>query len=157
MAAPVTAPGTGTNSLVTAITAPVTDLAGNTIGTFTGTFTITRFVNQSGTLAATGTLQGTVTDLAGNIIRTVNETITTAITVAQASCTILSLKTGRITLNLLGLVIDIAPLDIVIRAEQGPGNLLGNLLCAIANLFNNPTGNLDLLVNLLNRILNLLR
>jgi hypothetical protein len=155
-AAPITAPGTGTNPLTTSVTAPVTDLAGNTIGTFTGTLTITRFANQAGDLVATGTLQGVVTDLAGTVIRTVNQVVTTAIDVAQSSCTILSLQTGRITLDLLGLVIDIAPLDIEIRAERGPGNLLGNLLCAIANLFNNPTGNLDLLVNLLNRLLGLL-
>ncbi len=66
----------------------------------------------------------------------------------RATCQILRLQTGRITLNVLGLVVDIAPLDIVINAVSGPGNLLGNLLCAVANLLNPQTGLLNLISNL---------
>jgi len=36
-------------------------------------------------------------------------------------------------------------------AQQGPGNLLGNLLCAVANLLNG--GNTGGLATLLNRLL----
>jgi hypothetical protein len=36
-----------------------------------------------------------------------------------------------------------------ITAQSGPGNLLGNLLCGVANLLNSPTS----LVTLLNQIL----
>ena len=42
-----------------------------------------------------------------------------------------------------------------IDAQSGPGNLLGNLLCAIANLLNN-NGPVATLVSLLNQILGLL-
>ena len=39
-----------------------------------------------------------------------------------------------------------------ITAESGPGNLLGNLLCAVAGLLDNPSG----LARLLNQILAIL-
>jgi hypothetical protein len=42
-----------------------------------------------------------------------------------------------------------------ITAQSGPGNLLGNLLCAVANLLNGG-GPLQQIANLLNQILNLL-
>lgn len=52
----------------------------------------------------------------------------------------------------LGLVIEIAPIDIEITAETGPGNLLGNLLCAIVGIFD--SGSLgDLLQQILDFIL----
>ena len=38
-------------------------------------------------------------------------------------------------------------------AEPGPGNLLGNLLCAVAGLFDNTGGALGGISALLNRIL----
>jgi hypothetical protein len=45
-----------------------------------------------------------------------------------------------------------------ITAESGPGNLLGNLLCAIAGLLDpGPLTNLQALADLLNQILALLR
>jgi hypothetical protein len=52
-------------------------------------------------------------------------------------------------------------LDITITAEQGPGNLLGNLLCAVAGLLDPPTGGgggglsglLNGIIALLNQIL----
>jgi hypothetical protein len=40
-----------------------------------------------------------------------------------------------------------------ITAQQGPGNLLGNLLCAVANLLNGGGAPLTALANLLNQIL----
>jgi len=56
----------------------------------------------------------------------------------EESCLLLRLELGPLHIDLLGLIIDI-PEQIVIeiRAEPGPGNLLGNLLCALANLLNN--------------------
>src|SRR5215216_1028328 len=52
----------------------------------------------------------------------------------QAVCNILTLNIGAIHLDLLGLVVDLSPIDLVIDAVSGPGNLLGNLLCAVAGL-----------------------
>jgi hypothetical protein len=52
-------------------------------------------------------------------------------------------------LNILGLQINLSEIVLDITAQSGAGNLLGNLLCAVANLLNNPSG----LADLLNRIL----
>jgi hypothetical protein len=81
---------------------------------------------------------------------------TSTITAAQAtgSCRILELVLGPLHLDLLGLVVDLNQVHLTITAQQGPGNLLGNLLCAVANLLNG--GNTGGLATLLNRILGLL-
>ena len=51
-------------------------------------------------------------------------------------CQILNLTLGPLHLNLLGLVVDLNRVHLRITAVRGPGNLLGNLLCAVANLLN---------------------
>jgi hypothetical protein len=58
---------------------------------------------------------------------------------------------SAIHLNLLGLVIDLAPINLDITAIQG-GGLLGSLLCALANLLNNPGSPLGQITSLLNQI-----
>ena len=73
----------------------------------------------------------------------------------NATCDILHLELGPIDLNLLGLVVHVDKIVVDIDAQSGPGNLLGNLLCAIANLLNN-NGPVATLVSLLNQILGLL-
>jgi hypothetical protein len=73
----------------------------------------------------------------------------------QLSCQILRLSIGAIDLNLLGLVVHLNPVLLIITAVPGPGNLLGNLLCAIANLLNG-SGPLAQLIALLNQLLGLL-
>ena len=75
-----------------------------------------------------------------------------------ARCDILFLDLTDVELDLLGLVIE---LDLVldIFAEPGAGNLLGNLLCAVAGLLDGPglLGNIGATVDrLLDRINNLL-
>jgi hypothetical protein len=134
------------------LTAPVTGTFSG--GTFSGTLTVTKFVKKSGTLNAVGRLSGTLTNTATGVTQTVtNAHVTIPIIAASpATCTILTLHTGAIHLNLLGLVVDISPIDITITAVSGPGNLLGNLLCAIANLLNGG-GPLSSLTGLLNHIL----
>jgi hypothetical protein len=67
------------------------------------------------------------------------------------TCQILDLDIGAIHLDLLGLVVDLAPVHLDIVAQSGPGNLLGNLLCAVVNLLNG-TGNLTAITNLLTQI-----
>lgn len=47
-------------------------------------------------------------------------------------------------------------LHLNITAEQGPGNLLGNLLCAVTGLLDRGL-NLHGIANLLNQILSILR
>jgi hypothetical protein len=50
------------------------------------------------------------------------------------SCQILALDLGPINLNLLGLVVRTNQIQLRIDAVQGPGNLLGNLLCGITGI-----------------------
>lgn len=143
-AAPQAAPTTGN-----ALTTPVTGTAPNG-GVFNGTFTPTGFVNQGGQLNVVGTVTGTLTNSLGQVLATVtNQAVTAPVTGAQGSCTILTLNIGAINLNLLGLVVQLSPINLNITAQQGPGNLLGNLLCAVANLLNGggPLGNLAGLLN----------
>ena len=131
------------------LTLPVTGTGGG--GTFTGTFQLQRFVNSDGAVAASGLLTGTLTTAAG-ATTTIARNVVLPVQVTQATCDILHLDIGPIALDLLGLRIDLSRIVLDIVAESGPGNLLGNLLCAVANLLNNPSG----LANLLNRILDAL-
>jgi hypothetical protein len=52
-------------------------------------------------------------------------------------CQILDLVLGPLNLDLLGLVVFLDTVHLNITAQQGPGNLLGNLLCAVAGLLDN--------------------
>jgi hypothetical protein len=52
----------------------------------------------------------------------------------NATCPILDLTLGEINLNLLGLVLHTDPICLQITAQEG--ELLGDLLCAVANLLN---------------------
>jgi hypothetical protein len=122
---------------------------------FSGVFNLQKFDNQNGQLVAVGTLTDTVTGA--------SLPLTLPVTVQQAgSCEILDLTLGPLHLDLLGLVIDLNAIHLNITAQQGPGNLLGNLLCAVANLLNGTGGGgggggLNAIVALLNQILGILQ
>ncbi|KJK12226.1 hypothetical protein UB45_09860 [Terrabacter sp. 28] len=150
-AAPAAAP-TATSPLATASSTINQTIAG--VGTFAGTFTATGFTNQNGQLAVTGLLTGTLTRLDGTT-QSVNGAITTTVASAAAtgSCQILDLVLGPLNLNVLGLNISLNQVHLNITAQQGPGNLLGNLLCAVAGLLDG-TG-INGLAALLNRLLGL--
>ena len=64
---------------------------------------------------------------------------------------VLDLNLAPLDLNLLGLVVHLDAVNLQITAQQGSGNLLGNLLCAVTNLlsgFNpNVAGQLATLLN----------
>jgi hypothetical protein len=82
-----------------------------------------------------------------------------AIIPAQAACDILTLVLGPLHLDLLGLVVDLNQVNLDITAVPGAGNLLGNLLCAVAGLLDGTggiTGPLTTIVGLLNQITNIL-
>jgi hypothetical protein len=79
-----------------------------------------------------------------------NVPVTIPISAAQASgsCQILDLTLGPLDLDLLGLVVHLDQVHLNITAQRGPGNLLGNLLCAIAGLLDQPgSGGLAALLN----------
>jgi hypothetical protein len=111
-------------------------------GGFLGNFNVTRFAVQNGQLVAIGQLTGTVTNAAGAVLGTVNQALTLPVigTQATGSCQILDLVLGPLDLNLLGLVVHLDTVHLNITAQQGPGNLLGNLLCAVAGLLDNTGG-----------------
>jgi hypothetical protein len=127
-------------------------------GTFTGVFDITRFAVKNGGVVAIGRLVGTITQTIGDVTTTipVNQLVTLPVTPGAASCEILNLQIGAISLDLLGLVVNLAPIDLVITAEPGPGNLLGNLLCAVAGLLDGNGNAFGRLAGLLNDILRIL-
>ena len=150
-----TLPAAPKDKAAAALAVPVVGTVTGTIaGTFTGTANITQFaVNSVGQLVAVGTLTGVVRDATGAVVQSIASTFSVPITSPiQAACEILNLQLGPIHLDLLGLVIDTNRIVVNITAVPGAGNLLGNLLCAVANLLNGGV-NLQGLANLLNDIL----
>lgn len=129
-----------------AITVPISGTGGG--GTFAGTFQLQRFANQAGQLVAIGLVSGTVTDAAG-IVTSVVKSVALPAAVTDSTCEILHLDLGPLAIDLLGLKINLSRVVLDITAQSGAGNLLGNLLCGVANLLNNPGS----LANLLNNIL----
>ena len=98
---------------------------------FSGTLDITDISRSGTTLLFDGALTNsatgavtTFTDVAGSL----------APGATQAVCDILFLDLGPISLDLLGLTVDLSQIELDINAVPGPGNLLGNLLCAVAGL-----------------------
>jgi hypothetical protein len=75
---------------------------------------------------------------------------------ADSSCQILSLTLGPLHLNVLGLVVDLNQVNLNITAQQGSGNLLGNLLCSVAHLLDNTGGGTGGLSGLLQQLTSLL-
>lgn len=83
---------------------------------------------------------------------------------AAGACNILNLSLGPVDLNLLGLTVHLdncnnGPVTVDVTAQQGSGNLLGNLLCGVSHLLdpsgNNPAG-LARLEQVVGRILSLI-
>jgi hypothetical protein len=132
-----------------AVTVPV--VGSGTAGTFDGALTLQRFVVKNGQLSVVGTLTGTVRNAAGAVISVI-QNVTVPVAIGQATCDILHLDLGPLSIDLLGLQIDLSRVVLDITAQSGAGNLLGNLLCAVAGLLDNPSG----LTRLLNDILGLL-
>jgi Domain of unknown function (DUF305) len=108
------------------------------------TLSIARFQNVGGTTTAVGTVTDTVTGATSNVALPV---LGGAAAGSGGSCQILDLVLGPLDLNLLGLVIHLDTVQLNITAQQGPGNLLGNLLCAVAGLLDGPTRALTNLPN----------
>ena len=123
-----------------------------------GSLDVTRFKVKDGQLMALGTLTATVTDTATGAVTNINEPVAVPVDLQQAaaSCEILDLVLGPLDLNLLGLEVHLDQVHLNITAVPGPGNLLGNLLCAVAGLLDGPIGTngiLNQIANLLNQIL----
>ena len=78
---------------------------------------------------------------------------------AATGCQVLNLVLGPLDLNLLGLVVHLDTVHLNITAVPGAGNLLGNLLCAVAGLLDGTplSGLLTQLSGLLTSIFAILR
>jgi len=113
-------------------------------------------------LKVSGTLRGTLSKASGETLDISKQFTTRAVaqtgtdtgglSTAAASCSILKLDIGAIHLDLLGLVVDLAPIHLDATAVPGAGNLLGNLLCAVAGLLDPNT----FLADFLNQLLGIL-
>lgn len=154
MAGPVAAAKPGTGGFTQTLQdVAVTNDAGAVIGTFDGTVTLNRVRTQAGELVGAGRLDGAITDAVTGDVTQVAETFSgVALQITQATCEILDLSLGPLDLDLLGLVVHLDEVNLNITAEAGPGNLLGNLLCAVAGLLDGPSP----LSNLLNQVVGLL-
>jgi len=165
------APAAAAGKLTSTVTGTFTNADGQ--GTFAGTFTPQKFSVANGVLEATGLLKGTMTDANGTRLGTVSQTVTMPVNTgattsgakasaanqqAALACNVLDLVLGPLNLNLLGLVVTLNQVHLNITAVPGAGNLLGNLLCAVAGLLNGGglSGVLGQLASLLNQILALL-
>jgi hypothetical protein len=136
------------------LTVPITAVQSG--GALNGVFAITNFaLNDAGQLVANGTFNGTLTDAGGTVTNLVNTAVSSVVTPAQTSggCQILDLTLGPLHLDLLGVAVDLNQVHLNITAQPGPGNLLGNLLCAVTHLLDNTGGGTAGLQNLL-RLLN---
>ncbi len=141
--------------------------------TFSGRFTPARFVQRPHRVMAVGKLTGTLTRASGRT-SPVDQKIRLRVTkadflgkpvpnassaqsnaAAAGSCQILDLVLGPLDLDLLGLQVHLNRVHLNITAQTGPGNLLGNLLCAIAGLLDGTplSSLLSQLANVLNQIL----
>ena len=164
-AAAASAPAASPGSITSTVTGTFTNADGQ--GAFAGTFTPQKFAVVNGVIEATGLLKGTMTDANGTKLGTVSQTATlplktsaaTSGTKSNAANAALACNILDLNLNLLGLVVTLNQVHLVITAVPGAGNLLGNLLCAVAGLLNGGgalSGLLGQITTLLNQILALL-
>jgi hypothetical protein len=132
----------------------------------TGYFTPMSFGKHNGHLRAHGLVSGVIhrgdgTKRTFSVMRTVrvkkmNGTVPGAArtaTASRATCDILHLVLAPLNLNLLGLKVHLDRVVLDIVAQSGAGQLLGNLLCAVAGLLDSG-GTLSQLLNRLGQILN---
>jgi hypothetical protein len=132
-------------------------------GAIQGVFDIVGFYEADGQIWAsgvfTGTLGGQPLSTAARAPLLLDQGGFGALGQHTGACPILLLELGPIHLDLLGLVVDVSPITVEIVAQPGPGNLLGNLLCAVVGLLDGPGAlvqRLQQLVTLLNAIIGLL-
>jgi hypothetical protein len=152
----------GNGTMTSAITGKASD--GSKV---TGSFTPLHFAKKNGQSTVKGVIDGVVVHPNGS-----KETFTAlrsfsvkkingerldgrSSTAGLAACDILNLVLGPLDLDILGLQVHLNRVVLDIVAVAGAGNLLGNLLCAVAGLLDGGplAGLLAQLTTLLNQIL----
>jgi hypothetical protein len=116
--------------------------AGPTLGSVSVKYKVGKFVKSGKALLAKGTVTATYTPQTG-APTTVTQPFTAKATFSrkwriastgseQRICQVLTLQLGPLHLNLLGLIVDLSPVNLRITANSN-GGLLGSLFCSIAN------------------------
>src|SRR6478735_12137714 len=130
-----------------------------------GSLTPFRVIQRDGVMYVKGLLNGVIKDAGPNTtfsgvqnipIKKINGSpLTGRVAANAAACNILNLVLGPLDLNILGLRVQLNQVKLDITAVPGAGNLLGNLLCAVAGLLDGTplAGLLGQLQALLNQIL----
>ena len=137
-------------------------------GAVTGTFKPRRFKTVGTQLVAVGKLKGELTRANGNVVGDFAQRVVMPVATsgglplplplreARATCDILNLVLAPLDLDLLGLQVHLDRVVLNIVAVSGAGNLLGNLLCAVTGLLDNP-GVLGQISQILNSLLAILQ
>jgi hypothetical protein len=141
-------------------------------GSVSGSFKPRHFViNKSGELIAVGALTAKLTRGDGTVVGKATKDIripvkkiegvavgggTASAVAAAKTCDILNLVLGPLDLNVLGLEVHLSRVVLDIVAVTGAGNLLGNLLCAVAGLLDQ-TGLLTQVAQILDSVAAILR
>jgi hypothetical protein len=114
--------------------------SGATMGTVSVRYKIAKFVKSGHRLLAKGTAVATYTPQSGTPT-TVTKAFTARVSVArrlfsangpQVICPVLSLQLDELSLNLLGLHVDLSKVVLTITADS-EGGILGRLLCSLSN------------------------
>jgi len=131
-------------------------------GRVTGSFTPSRFYVDNGKVFAAGNLATKLIRGDGTVLGHAHRYVKIPLrsgsgSVDAKTCDILDLLLGPLHLNLLGLHVDLNKVILHITAVAGAGQLLGNLLCAVAHLLDGGPTHLLRLSDLLNQILSILK
>jgi hypothetical protein len=113
--------------------------AGPVMGNVAVKFKVNKFVKSGRNLMARGTVIATYTPQTGTPT-VVKQPFTARVKLArkwkvasqQRICQVLNLQLGPLSLNLLGLHVDLSQVNLNITADSN-GGLLGSLLCSLAN------------------------
>jgi hypothetical protein len=114
--------------------------SGQTMGTVSVRYKIAKFVKRGHQLIAKGTAVATYTPQSG-ASTTVTKAFTARVSVAKrlfqtsgtkVICPVLTLQLDQLSLNLLGLHVDLSKVVLTITADS-EGGILGRLLCSLSN------------------------
>lgn len=129
----------GTSSVALAAPKPLRKIpvVGTVNGSaFTGQLRITKLANSGTQLVASGELSGKIDGIKNSLTQSFTDVPVSLLDADDPGvCDLLYLDIQPITLDLLGLRLQLSRITLDLDAVPGAGNLVGNLLCAVAGLF----------------------
>jgi hypothetical protein len=103
---------------------------------FTGNLRIDRIETDGSQLVASGEVKGKISGINNSITQSFTNVPVALLDADDPGvCDLLFLDIQPITLDLLGLQLELSRITLDLDAVPGAGNLVGNLLCAVAGLF----------------------